>query len=186
VGWIAIFAALVSLGGLDTAPAAGVSVENRLLAAEPGQTMSFAVGDRDEVARVDRDGFTSPDIELRRSPNRLRGHVGAESAELVLGPGRITGQIGDSPVSLDVLRSGNRLRIEGQFGSRAIALDIRPGAVAGMAGPCLYDLTLQGAGYRGRVTCGAAPKPVRLRVAAAFVAQSDVEIAAILTALLAR
>ena len=148
--------------------------------------MSFAVGERNEVARVDRNGFTSSDIELRQSPNRLRGHVGAESADLVLGPGRITGQIGDSPVSLDVLRSSNRLRIEGQFGSRAIALEARPDGIMGEAGPCLYDLSLQGDRYRGQVTCGAVPRPVQLSVAAAFVAHSDVEIAAMLTSLLAR
>jgi hypothetical protein len=181
---LAVGLLVVSSAARTAEPA--VSVANRLLAAQPGDDLLIEIGDSDDVARIDRDALSSGTVDLRKSPGRLVGHVGVESAELVLEPRRVLGQIGDRNVSLDVLRSTQQMRITGTFGARAVDLTVSPSAIGGQVGPCSYRLSLQRDQYSGQVECGGGPEPVILRFPVAFVARDDEEIAAMLTALLAR
>ena len=106
--------------------------------------------------------------------------------ELELQAARITGRIGTRDIVLDVGRADRALSVRGKFGARAVSEDLAPTGVTAEVGPCRYDLKFQHMEYSGQVGCGAEPEAVHLRVPAALVARSDVEIAALFTALLAR
>jgi hypothetical protein len=155
-------------------------------AAVPGHLLTFGVGDSVGAVRVDRDGLFSRDVDLRRVGSDLRGHVGAASVRMALGPGRVTGEIGPSDIGLDVVRNSAMLQVAGRFGSRGIALDLGPRLIAGEVGPCRYDLRLQGDEYVGTVGCGTRPQSARLKLPVALTVRDDVELAAMLTAVLAR
>ena len=167
-------------------PVAVSSVEDRVLAARPGDSLLLVVGDRITTARVDRAGISSRNINLRLTGTRLRGQVGGQRVQLDLGDGRITGTIGSSEVSLQITRSDGLLKVVGRFGARAISEDLSPGAVTAEIGPCRYALRFQHDEYSGQVGCGAQPEAVHLRVPASLVARGDVEFAGLFTALLAR
>ena len=167
-------------------PSAPASINRRVLAAQPGDTMTFAVGADVTVARVDRDGLWSGRVVLRRSGSGLEGHVGTEGIRLVFGPGRVTGQIGGSPIALDVVRASGVLQVMGRLGEREIALEFGPRVVGGEVGPCFYDLRLRANEYEGDVNCGGPTESVRLQVPVALVARDDVELAGMLATVLAR
>jgi hypothetical protein len=162
------------------------SVETRTLAASPGRTLLFAVGDDVRVIDVSRDGVTGDGIELREFPEHLRGHVGTEPVDLALAAPRISGQIGEHTVSLDMLPTARGLRVAGRFGERQVALSAGPAAIDADVGPCRYHLTLSDSAYSGQIACGAAPEDVRLEIPVSLVAKSDAEILALLVAILAR
>lgn len=168
--------------------AAGPSEQARppLLAATPNQPLTFTVGAKVRVADVTREGMKDADISLRSFPGWLRGHVGAEPVQLRLEPRRVEGTLGNQPVGLDVIRSGDGLEVAGTFGSRAVAMEIRRQGIEARIGPCDYRLPFSLGHYRGVVTCGGAPASVDLTVPVALVARDDRELAAMLTALFAR
>jgi hypothetical protein len=192
---LALALAASAAGGVVSAARAGESqppvevssVEDRVLAARPGDALLFIVGDRITTARVDRSGIVSRNVSLHLAGTRLRGQVGGQSVQLDLGGARITGTIGSSEVSLQITRSdGGVLKVVGRFGARAISEDLSPGAVTAEIGPCRYALKFQHDEYAGQVGCGGRPEAVHLRVPAALVARGDVELAGLFTALLAR
>jgi hypothetical protein len=162
------------------------SVENRILAAQPGRTLTFAVGDDVRVFDVSREGVAGVGIALRAFPGELRGHLGSESIELRLATPRITGLLGDHAVSLDMLPASEGTRVAGHFGQRKVALSIRMAGIDGDVGPCHYQLKLNRGSYTGQIGCGGEPEDVRLEVPVGFVAKSDAEVTATLIAVLAR
>jgi hypothetical protein len=162
------------------------SVADRVLAAQPGDSLLLVVGDRITTARVDRAGISSRNVSLQFSGARLRGQVGKQRTDLELGNGRIKGTIASSEVSLQVSRVDGALKITGRFGARSISQDLSPGAIVAEIGPCRYALKYQHSEYSGQVSCGGQPEAVHLRVPAALVARGDTEFAALFTALLAR
>jgi hypothetical protein len=162
------------------------SVGDRVLAARPGDSLFFVVGDRITVARVDRTGITSRGIHLQLAGARVSGEVGGQHVALDLGPRGVAGHIGTSEVSLEVARGDASLSVGGRFGARGISLQLSPVSVAADVGPCRYSLKFQHNEYAGQVTCGGDPEPVHMRVPASLVARGDVELAALFTALLAR
>jgi hypothetical protein len=162
------------------------SVEDRVLAARPGDALLLTVGDRITTARVDRAGIVGRNISLHLAGTRLRGQVGGQQVQLDLGGARITGTIGSSEVSLQITRSDGVLKVVGRFGARAISEELSPGGVTAEIGPCRYALKFQHDEYAGQVGCGGQPVAVHLRVPAALVARGDVEFAGLFTALLAR
>jgi hypothetical protein len=178
--------ACVALAAGSAAASPRSSVSNRVLAAHPGGSLTFAVGERDLLFEVTRDGIRGEGLALRRFPGRLRGHVGSAAADLVIAAPRITGLVGNQTVSLDVLPAEEGFWVAGHLGVREIALKVRPERIAGDVGPCRYDLTAKNGEYRGSIACGAGPESVRLAVPAAFVAREDAELLAMLVALLAR
>jgi hypothetical protein len=163
-----------------------VGPANRFLSAAPGETLQYSTGDDVHVARVTREGMTSGDVVLRRSGDGLRGVVGAEPVALSVDPRRLAGTIGDARIALDVVRSPGRMEVVGHFGTRSVALDLRPDLIEGQVGPCWYRMPLERGAYSGRVACGGAAEPVRLTVPVSLLARPDGEIAAMVTALLAR
>jgi hypothetical protein len=185
---VSLVAALVprpSSSELHAAPRVS-SIRDRLLATQPGADLLFELGDDARVFEVTRDALTGDGLELRRFPGHLRGHVGSEPVDLVLAPPRITGQLGDHEISLDMLPTRPGVRVVGRFGARAIGLAIRVEAIEGEVGPCRYRLALVRGQYDGQVGCGGGPERVRLSVPVAFVARSDAEVAAMLIAIFAR
>ena len=162
------------------------SIENRVLAARPGDTLSFTVGDDIQVFNVTREALVGDSVELQRFPGHLRGRVGSEPIDLALEAPRITGRIGVQPVSLDMLPSKDGIQVAGRFGAREIAVHFRVAAIDGAVGPCRYQLKLTHGEYQGDVGCGAEPEQVRLQVPVALVARSDAELTAMLVAILAR
>ena len=162
------------------------SVADRVLAAQPGDSLLLVVGDRITTARVDRFGITSRNISLHLTGTRLRGKVGGQRVQLDLGSDRVNGTIGTRDVSLQIMRLDGVLRITGRFGDRAISEDLSPGTVGAEIGPCRYTLKFQHNEYAGQVSCGGQPEPAHLRVPAALVARGDIEFAALFTSLLAR
>jgi hypothetical protein len=162
------------------------SVADRVLAARPGDSLFFVVGDRITTARVDRGGISSRGLTLRLSGDRLQGVVGGQRVDIRLRSPRIEGRIGRLEIALEVGRSEGALKVTGRFGARAVSEALAPAAVNAEVGPCRYALKFQRTEYAGQVTCGGQPEPVHLSVPAALVARSDVEIAALLTALLVR
>lgn len=179
--------ALAVLLAVSTALSPSTStVGTGLLEATPGQTLRYAVGDNVVVANVNREGLTSGDVNLRRSPRRLIGSVGAEPVTLKLEPNRLDGQVGDNPIGLDVLRTGDELQIMGQFGNRAVALDVRANRIDGRVGPCFVRLTPEQGIYFGQMSCGGPPRQVRLAVPVSLVARPDDELAAMLVSIMAR
>jgi hypothetical protein len=157
-----------------------------VLEAAPGQTLRYAIGDDVEVANVNRDGLSSSDVNLRKTPGRLTGSVGSDSITMRLEPSRLDGRIGDNPIGLDVIRSGDGLQIMGTFGTRAVALEVRPRRIHGQVGPCFFRLAPDQGIYLGQVSCGGPPRQVRLSVPVSLVARPDDELAAMLVSLLAR
>lgn len=162
------------------------SVTDRVLAAQPGDSLLLVVGDRITTARIDRTGIFSRNVSLRLSGTHLRGQVGGQRAQLELANGRINGTIASSEVSLQVSRVDGNLKISGRFGARSISQDLSPGAIIAEIGPCRYALKYQHSEYSGQVSCGGQPEAVHLRVPAALVARGDTEFAALFTSLLAR
>jgi hypothetical protein len=162
------------------------SVEERALAARPGDSLLLVVGDRITVARVDRTGITSRGIHLQLAGARLRGDVGGQHVSLDLKERRVEGRIGSSEVSLQVSRGEASLNVDGRFGARGVSLRLNPAAVTAEVGPCRYLLKFYRNEYAGQVGCGGEPEPVHLRVPASLVARGDVELAAFFTSLIAR
>jgi hypothetical protein len=182
----AVLISAAALGG--GAVRAQSSIENRLLAAEPGRTLTVRIGDNVQTAQVSHEQISSVPVDLRRADDRLSGRVGDQDVDLVLEYHHVSGDVGGQPVSLDVLpREPRALTIAGRFGSRSVALEIKPAGVVGAVGPCSYRATVRGgAAYVGQVACGGPSQALELRFPAVFVARSDVELAATLTAILAR
>lgn len=162
------------------------SVADRALAAQPGDSLLLVIGERIIAARVDRLGMSCRGVNLRFFGDRLRGQIGGQHVDLELRGEHIRGKIGTLEVALEVGRSEGALRVKGRFGARAVSEDLTPGAVTAEVGPCRYVLKFQHAEYAGQVGCGGQPEPVHLRVPATLVARSDVELAALFTALLSR
>ncbi|HXJ22532.1 MAG TPA: hypothetical protein VMT03_20105 [Polyangia bacterium] len=106
------------------------------------------------VASVTPEGMSDGDIDLRRSPGRLSGHVGVEPIQLRLEPRRAAGTLGDHPVDLDVARSGDGLQVAGTFGVQSVAKEIRHEGIEAQIGPCTYRLPFTMGRYRGSVACG--------------------------------
>jgi hypothetical protein len=187
----AMFLALVvpasSAGADELKPPREVSsVGDRVLAARPGDSLFFVVGDRITIARIDRGGINSRGIHLQLAGARMSGEVGGQRVALDLGPRGVAGHIGASEVSLEVARGDAFLNVEGRFGARRISLHLSPVSVAADVGPCRYSLQFQRNEYAGQVSCGSDPEPVHMRVPATLVARGDVELAALITSLLAR
>jgi hypothetical protein len=170
-------------GGLAAAPA--VSVENRVLGAQPGNTLTLEMGTQTTFTAVDRKHVQGHTIDLERVADHLRGFVGDEETDLTLAPDHITGHVGARPVSLDVARNNGALEIHGDFGRRVIALSLHPRSIDGDVGPCRYALRNQVGEYVGTASCGGRPTPVRMDLPVALVTREDPELAAIMTALLA-
>lgn len=176
----------LAVGRPALAAGSPASSDAPLLASTPNQPLTFTIGDKAQVADVTRDGLVDANVSLRVSPGRLHGHVGADPVDLRLEPRRVAGTLGDQPVGLDVIRSGRTLEVAGTFGARSVAMDIAHDGVEAQIGPCDYHLRLSVERYRGFVTCGGGPASVDLIVPVALVARDDRELAAMLTALLAR
>jgi len=170
-------------GGLAAAPA--VSVENRVLAAQPGNTLTVEMGTQTSFTAVDRNHVQGRAVDLQRAADHLRGFVGDEATDLQLAPNHITGRVGALPVSLDVARTNGALDVHGVFGRRAVALSLHPNSIDGDVGPCRYTLRNQVGDYTGTAACGGRPTAVRLELPVALVTRDDAELAAIMTALLA-
>jgi hypothetical protein len=168
-----------------SAPAPLASVENRVLAAQPGNTLTLEVGPQTSFTAVDRDHVAGHAVDLQRVGNRLRGFVGDEESDLILFPSRVAGHVGTHPVSLLIERRDGALAINGTFGRRAVALSLHPRSIDGDVGPCRYNLRNQVGEYVGTAACGGRPTPVRLELPVALVTREDAEIAAIVTALFA-
>ena len=188
---VGAFALATLMGALPEAgeikpPLEVSSVADRVLAARPGDSLFLVVGDRIITARVDRSGMSSRGVTLRFFGDRLRGQVGGQHVDLELRSERIQGKIGSLEVALEVGRSEGALKVTGRFGARAVSEDLTPGAVTAEVGPCRFVLKFQHMEYAGQVGCGGQPEPVHLRVPATLVARSDVELAALFTALLSR
>ncbi len=166
-----------------TAPV--VSVQNRVLAAQPGNTLTLEVGAQTSFTAVDRDHVAGHGVDLQRVGNHLRGFVGDEESDLQLAPGRITGHVGTHPVSMQIERRDGALAINGTFGRRAVALSLHPHSIDGDVGPCRYELRNQVGAYVGTASCGGRPTAVRLELPVALVTRDDAEVAAIVTALFA-
>jgi hypothetical protein len=178
--------ALVLVAAAGTPPGASVvSVANRVLAAQPGNTLTMEMGSQTSFMSVERDHVAGRAIDLQRIGDNLRGFVGDEQSDLQLAPGRITGHIGAHAVSMQVERRGGALAIDGTFGRRAVALSLHPHSIDGDVGPCRFELRNQVGQYVGTAACGGRPTPVRLELPVALVTRDDAEVAAIVTALLA-
>lgn len=162
------------------------SVETRVLAAQPGDTILFILGNQITEVRVNREALLGRTVRLRRSGAKMRGRLASEDVEMSLGPSQVTGQIAGRPIALDVARAEGRLTVAGRFGARAVSLRFSLRAVDGEIGPCRYDLAFRRDQYIGRLACGGEPTAVQLRVPTTLVARGDVELAAMLTAFLAR
>jgi hypothetical protein len=183
----------MSLGiALVLAAAVGVSaatpiasVENRVLAAQPGNTLTLEVGAQTSFTAVDRDHVAGRTIDLQRVGDHLRGFVGDEQSDLQLAPGRVTGHLGSHPVSMQIERREGTLAINGTFGRRAVSLSLHPHSIDGDVGPCRYELRNQVGNYVGTAACGGRPTAVRLELPVALVTRDDAEVAAIVTALFA-
>jgi hypothetical protein len=170
-------------GASATAPVS--SVENRVLAAQPGNTLTLEVGTQTSFTAVDRDHVAGRSVDLQRVGDHLRGFVGDEESDLRLAPGRITGHVGMYPVSMQIERRAGALSINGTFGRRAVALSLHPHSIDGDVGPCRYELRNQVGNYVGTAACGGRPTAVRLELPVALVTRDDPEVAAIVTALFA-
>lgn len=172
--------------GLRAAAAAPASVDNRILAARPGDTLIFGLGDRSSHFHVSRQDIQGDQLYLRRFPGHLRGHVSAEPVDLAVIPPAITGFLGDRTVMLEVLTGEIGLDIAGHFGFREVRLSLEMDRIRGEVGPCRYELDLHRGTYEGHVGCGGPPERVSLIVPVTFVARPTAEIAAMLVAILAR
>jgi hypothetical protein len=181
---LAMVLVLAAAAGVSpTAPVA--SVENRVLAAQPGNTLTLEIGPQTSFTAIDRDHVSGRTVDLQRIGDRLRGFVGDEQSDLILFPSRVAGHVGARPVSLLVERRDGGLAVNGTFGRRAVALSLHPHSIDGDVGPCRYNLRSQMGDYVGTAACGGRPAPVRLELPVALVTRDDAEVAAIVTALFA-
>jgi len=177
---------LVLAAAVGVSPTGPVSsVENRVLAAQPGNTLTLEVGAETSFTAVDRDHVSGRAVDLQRVGSRLRGFVGDEESDLILFPSRVAGHVGARAVSLLVERRDGALAISGTFGRRAVSLSLHPHSIDGDVGPCRYNLRNQMGSYVGSAACGGRPTPVRLELPVALVTRDDAEVAAIVTALFA-
>ena len=162
-----------------------VSVENRVLAAQPGNTLTLEIGPQTSFTSVDRDHVAGRAVDLQRVGDHLRGFVGDEESDLQLAPGRVTGHVGSHAVSMQVERRAGALAINGTFGRRIVALTLHPRSIDGDVGPCRFELRNQVGDYVGTAACGGRPTTVRMELPVALVTRDDAEVAAIVTALFA-
>jgi hypothetical protein len=65
-------------------------------------------------------------------------------------------------------------------------MEVRHDLIHAQVGPCAYTLPLVLGRYRGAVACGGTPVAVELSLPASMVVRDDRELAAMLTAVLAR
>jgi hypothetical protein len=162
-----------------------VSVENRAVASQPGNTLTLEVGAQTTFTAVDRNRVQSRAIDLQRTGDHLHGFVADEESDLQIDRTRIFGRVGTRPVALEIARAGGGLDVRGVFGGRTIALELDTNLIQGDAGPCHYLLKNRRGDYVGTADCGGAPTPVRLQLPVALVLRGDAELAAVLIALLA-
>jgi hypothetical protein len=181
-----VLALAVLLVGSSAVSSAPTVVDKPLLVAAPGQTLRYSIAEEVQVADVSRNGLFSAGVTLRKLPGRLDGSVGREPVTMRLEPNRLDGRIGDDPIGLDVVRSGDELRVMGRFGVRAVALEVRSSGIDGQVGPCFFRLGPEQGIYFGQVSCGGPSRQVRLTVPVSLVARPDEELAAMLVSLLAR
>lgn len=158
-----------------------------ILSAAPGHSVTYEIGDALNMAYVERDRMSSVDLLLRLQGVRFQGRIGRQQVEMTMEGSRIDGKIGERPIALSAERTGAQLHIDGMFGSRTISLTVDPRSLRGQVGPCQYELALQRRAYAGRVFCGSgAPLRMRLKIPVSLAAKGDVELSALLAALLVR
>ena len=183
--WCSVAACLAVSAAKAEPPRDVSSVDARVLAAAPGDTILFIRGDQISTARVDRVSLTGRRVRLLRSGSKVRGSISSADLAFELESDRVNGNVAGRRVALDVARAEGGLTISGQFGSRAIMLQLSVHALNGDIGPCHYELASHGNDYSGQVACGGLPARVQLRFPSALTARGDVELAAMLTAFLA-
>jgi hypothetical protein len=174
-------------------PAPVVSVENRAVASQPGNTLTMEIGPQTTFTAVDRDRVQSHAVELQRTEDsvsgfRLSGFVGEEESDLHIVGSRVRGHVGSSRVSLEVTRANGpngAITASGVFGGRAVELALAQDSIEGDVGPCHYALRNRRGDYMGTADCGGAPTTVRMQLPVALAIRGDAELAAILIALLA-
>ena len=187
----AITAAVSSLrpdhvGPPGSAPATPSTDEGRPIVAQPGTSVASEIGDPLNTAYVERDRLESVDVVLRRHHAPYQGRIGHQRMEITMEGSHIGGLIGDRPISLRAERARGHLHVDGMFGARAIALTVHPPSLRGKVGPCRYDLSVPRDSYEGHVFCGGYPRRMSFTLPVALAARGDVELSALLAALLVR
>lgn len=86
--------AVAASAGLARASIVSPSTSDRgpVLASSPGQTLTFTVGDRVQIADVTREGLSTKDVSLRLFPGHMQGVVGVESVDFRFEPKRLEGR----------------------------------------------------------------------------------------------
>lgn len=169
--------------GLGAGAAAEVSVSER-------QSLLLQAGEHRLQVHVGSERISGGGLQLRRSPQRLRGTLDGRPVDLRWDEaGNITGQVADATVKLTAtpLSPQAGLSVDGWFGGDTAGLRLTPTGISGAVGTCNYSLPLAGSGYAGWRTCDATrgpPVPVTLRLPEAMVPLASAEEGALLALVL--
>jgi hypothetical protein len=116
------------------------------------------------TARVTGDGVTSPDIQLTRDGQELRGRMFGQVVFLGLGANSVGGTVGGQLARLNLQEKEGVTEARGNFLGTLMNLSLGPQALTGTVGRCGYDLKVTPEGtYQGSRSCGGTPqRPVVL------------------------
>jgi hypothetical protein len=116
--------------------------------------------------QVAGDNLTSPDIQLTRDHDNLRGRALGRVVFLQLKPAEVGGTVGNSLTRLLITEKGNVTTVRGNFAGGLSDFQLSPQSLEGKVGPCSYDLKATADGsYEGSRSCGGPPQlPVVLDI----------------------
>lgn len=151
-------------------------------------TLRLQPGEQVIEAKLQEGGLVGPGIRIERQGAALGGHVERERVWLRWNNASISGLVGDEPIDLQVLPSGQADTVIGSVGGDRAELTVQPTSIRGQIGACRYELELAGDEYAGWRDCGETTLPLAtsLRLPRGMARLPDAERVAMLVPLLAR
>ena len=157
-------------------------------AADKGTTeyLTLRTPQRAITLQVVGDNFTSPDIQLTRDHDSLRGRAFGRVVFLNLKPDEVGGTVGNSLTRLLISDQGDVTTIRGNFIGGLSDFQLDPRALTGKVGPCSYDLkATEDGSYVGSRSCGGPPQlPVALDIPPSLAKQGAATTLALVTIVL--
>ncbi|MFL5348609.1 MAG: hypothetical protein ACJ8AT_27755 [Hyalangium sp.] len=152
----------LSMGGVLTAgllvwTTAGAAKGQDIFLHTPGEAIS---------ATVKGDSVASPDVQLYRSSDAVRGRAFGRVVNLDIEGDQVAGIVGDQPTRLRLNpQAGGGLEAVGMLGGGLSRFKLTPKEFSGTVAACSYELRFTGTRYEGSRACrGKIEAPVYLEL----------------------
>jgi hypothetical protein len=93
--------------------------------------------------------LTSPEYQVSRTSDGLRGRVGSRPISVKTEGNKITGALGNQPVNMNVTTEGSTTRIQGLWGGTISNLTVSPQELSGRIGRCSFSMQRAQSGAPG-------------------------------------